>query len=119
MIKFKVPIFTEEYSINVAIGKREEISKVIAKTCKGWSYEEALAWTEARRGGTFDLLPRIHPLIVVDSELGAGVYSTLPHEAAHAADYIMDNLGIEDKSGEFRAHAISAVMRYYNKFLKK
>lgn len=114
MKTFKVPIFTEEYKIEVAIGTTEELAKLVSKTCLGWDYEDAYARCRSSRGLAFNRLPDMHPLIALDGELPWDqALATLPHEACHAVAYIMDFLGIKDENGgEFLGHGISAVMRH-------
>lgn len=120
----KVPIFTEEYKIIVAIGKVEELARYVAKNCDGWDYNRALEMCNRARGNAWNRLasddPK-HPLITLDGELDYKLaLCTLPHEAAHAVEYIIDYMNIKDVNGEFLGHGISAVMRYcLDEILKK
>jgi len=108
-----VPVFTEEYKIRVFFGNDEQRAKKIAKYVHDWSYEEALGHCEKSRGNAFNSLPSGDPLITIDEGFGKeSVLSTLPHEAVHCAKYIADFLGINDSSGEWEGHIVSAVMRY-------
>lgn len=99
MKNIKVPIFTEEYKIEV------EITKNIK---------------DEFRGRAFNRLPDKNPLIKINGDLSYyTALATLAHEASHAMDYIEEYLGLEDPSGEFHAHGIGAVMRIVGKSLKK
>lgn len=116
MKKITIPIFTEEYKIVVFVGTVEEIAKYVSKNVYGWDYDKALQQAKDTRGCAFDRLnygvkPE-HPLITLDIELPyEEALATLPHEASHCAGYIMDYLGIQDPTDEFKGHVISAVVR--------
>ena len=120
MKRIRVPILTEQYAINVFIGKRKDVMRAAKKYC-GPRFDFQM---EGRRGMAIDTLntsdPK-HPLICIDGDLPADTgLATLAHEASHAMDYLIDYIGILDRSGEFRGHGIAAVMRAVTKlFLKK
>lgn len=105
--KFKVPIFTEEYSVWVYVGSLDLVETEALKY--GVPKEYIM---DHSRGRTFRMLPEKHPLIIVNGDLPASVaISTLAHEASHAVDYIADYVGVNDTNGEFRGHGISAICR--------
>lgn len=114
--KLKVPIFTEEYYITVFIGKRDELIKAAAKYT---TYSpKTVEFDFKGRGLTYNCFPELHPLILVDGDLPHTIsIPTLAHEASHALDYIQEYLGMDDKSGEFRAHGISAILRAIYKII--
>jgi hypothetical protein len=63
--------------------------------------------------------PDSNPLFIVDGDLPVPVgLATAAHEASHVMDYIIEYIGMDDKSGEFRGHGIGAVMRSINKAFK-
>lgn len=112
MKKIIVPIFTEEYKIVVFFGATQQRAKMIASYCDGWDYKMALQLAEGTRGTANNTLPDKPPLITIDIDMSyEDILSTLPHEASHAIDYIMDYISMEDSNGEFKGHAISAVVR--------
>ena len=114
MKTIKVPIFTEEYKVVVAIGTVEELAKYVSNYAAGWNYEDAWIKCSETRGACWNTLPARHPLITLNGDLSWDLaLATLPHEACHAVASIMDHLGIrDDNGGEFLAHGISAVMRH-------
>lgn len=121
--KIIVPIFTEEYKVIVAFGTVEQLAKLVAKTCDGLDYQNALERCKNTRGCAWNRLageyPE-HPLITVNADLDYKIaLAVIPHEALHAVKYISDFIGIDDKNGEFEAHGISAIMRYCTKFIFK
>ena len=60
----------------------------------------------------------LHPLIVIDGDIPANhALATIAHEAAHALDYIIEFIGMDDRSGEFRAHGIAEIMRQTTKVI--
>ena len=65
MKKFRVPVFTEEYAINVCLGTRKEILKEAAKYLEH-GVEKEFAYS---RGMCWDCFPDKNPLIIVDSDL--------------------------------------------------
>ena len=123
MIKKKIRVFTEEYRINVFIGTRDEIVSAAARylkaqkkdiarqfgSCRGFAWN-CLAFEENKR----------QPLIIVDGDLPEHIaLATLAHEASHAMDYIASHISLNDRSGEFHAHGIAAVMRGCGKYIFK
>lgn len=119
MKKIRVPIFTEEYAINVYIGKEDEMLKAASKYMK-CSFNATKNQFEGNRGMAWNCFPEWNPLIGINGELPFRIaLATLAHEACHAMDYIIEKIGINDRSGEFRCHGISAVMREVCKTFKK
>lgn len=119
MKKIKVPILTEEYKILVCIGTIEELITFTNKYAPAWDKQRCSALLNNSRGVAWNCLPEEHPLITIDETLSfEEKLATLPHEASHAMQYIMDYLGIEDASDEVRGHGISAVMRHCIKYLQ-
>lgn len=117
MKKFKVPIFTEEYSVIVVIGARKDIIKFISKYTGSTIQEVEIFFTDYCSGLCWNCLPNNHPLIAVDGQLNAfKQISTIAHEAAHAMDYIADHIKLEHT--EFRAHGIASIMRHIFKNIK-
>lgn len=117
MKKIRVPIFTEEYAINLYIGTKGEV----LKEAESRSTTSRLAQS---RGvcfyNTLEGDDPIHPLILLNGDLPWDVaLSTVAHEASHAMDYISEFIGMNDKSGEFKAHGISAVMRAVAQLVKR
>lgn len=107
MKKYKVPIFTEEYFVNVYIGNNNEIKK---EAIKYGIKEEYLI--ENTRGMAFRMLPDKHPLIIVNGDLPTHIaIATLAHEGCHAINFISEYLHINDINGEFQAHGVSAILR--------
>lgn len=118
MRKFNVRIFTEEYAVNVYFGPVKELSKAAARymSCSAKTVEKHF---QNHRGVAWNCFPEKHPLIAVDGDLPWNIsLATLSHEASHAMDYIRENIGIEDKSGEFHAHGIATIMRSVLKKIK-
>ena len=117
MKKVKVPIFTEEYSVWVYIGSPKDVAREARK------YVESIDsnWGKVNRGRTYNGLPyKKHPLIIVNGDLPYfEALATLAHEASHAMDYIVEFIGLDDRSGEFRGHGIGAIMRIVGKSFKK
>jgi len=117
-----VPILTDEYFVDVLFGDREAVVHAGAKLCGDtvdWFRNEF----EGKRGMACNLLKKQRPrspLIVLDSSLPWPVaLATLAHEASHCMDYIASYIGIDDRSGEFHAHGIGAVMRSVGKEIAK
>ncbi len=111
MKKIAVQIFTEEYRVNVCIGKRKEIVAEAAKYL-GKPVERVEKEFENARGMAWNCMPESNPFIIIDGALPAAIaLSTLAHEASHALDYIKEFLCMDDRSGEFHAHGVAAVMR--------
>lgn len=112
MKKIIIPILNNEYKVLVVFGTNEERARYISKHVKGYDYEYALERCKATRGQTFLRLPQDHPLITIDIDLPYDMaFATIAHEASHAVQDIIDNLGIDDRSDEFKGHSISAIMR--------
>lgn len=109
MKKYRIPIFTEEYAVNVFIGKKDEVIKALAKYS---TYSpKTITKDFTGRGITYNLYPDKHPIIGINGELKAiQQIATLAHEAVHAIDYLMDYLGIGNES-EFRAHGVATILR--------
>jgi len=119
MKKFKVPIFTEEYSVQVYIGTRHEIISAVARYLD-CSYKAVDADFGNCRGRAWNALDPVygkrHPVIAVNGDLPVAVaLATTAHEASHAMDFIESFIGVKDINGEFHAHGISAVMRAVGK----
>lgn len=107
----RVPIFTEEYCINIYIGEREDLHKIAAKwmDCSVKACEKDF---DGNRGKAYNLFPEANPLILIDANLKAHIgIATIAHEASHAMDFIEKHIGIKEENGEFHAHGIAAVMR--------
>ena len=122
MTQLKVPIFTEEYSIVVCVGKREEILKSAAKYL-GVSLQAVKNDFGTCRGRAWNALDEVYgkknPIIVIDGDYPAKVsLATIAHESSHAMDFIEDFIVINDRNGEFHAHGIAAVMRAVGNILK-
>lgn len=112
MKKVRVPIFTEEYAINLCIGEKEKLVKEAARYCN--ESEDFIRRMFNGRGLALDAITKVnkHPLIIVDGSLPCiDSLPTVAHEACHAMDYITSFIGMNDISGEFRAHGVSAVLR--------
>lgn len=121
LIKLRVPIFTEEYSIQIGIGTRSQIlcfaSDYLNQSLKAIENDFGKC-----RGRAWDALNDVygnkHPLIVIDADYPTHIsLATVAHEASHAMDFIEEYVGVNDKNGEFHAHGISAVMRAVGKLL--
>lgn len=114
MKEYKVPIFTEEYFIEVAIGTKAEIQRLLKKLTGKVEVMEGF------RGHAYNFFPKWNPTIVIDGDLPTfEALATLAHESSHAMDFIRDYIGLEDKSGEFHGHGIAAVLREVGKGKKK
>ena len=119
MKKIRVPIFTEEYAVNVYIGKQEEVIKNAAKYMK-CSEIKVKNQFHNKRGMAWNCFPEWHPLIGINGELSATIaLATLAHESSHTLDFIIHHIGLDDRSGEFRAHGIACIMRTVGKSFKK
>jgi hypothetical protein len=115
VVKLKVPIFTEEYSIIVVVGTPTQIFPIVAKhlDVSKRAVENDFG---SCRGRAWDALDDVygnkHPIIAIDGTYPPHVaLATVAHEASHAMDFIERFIGLNDKNGEFHAHGISAVMR--------
>ena len=110
MKKYRVQIFTEEYAVNVFIGKRDWCIKEGAKYT---TYSPRTIKKDfTGRGITYNVFPEKNPLILIDGELKATTQiATIAHEAIHAIDYMMDYLNIDSKETEFRGHAVACLLR--------
>lgn len=113
MKRILVPIFTEEYKIEIIIGKLEEI-KVVGK-----KYLED-GYLDNKRGISIDRLRHgERPLILINGDYDyISCIATIAHEASHSMDDIKNYLGINDVNGEFHAHGIAAVLRKTLKYIK-
>ena len=110
LLKFRVPIFTEEYAVNVLIGTKDDVRKALV------AYTQYAPRTIEHnfngRGLTYNLYPDKHPIIGVDGDLPIHIaIATLAHEASHALAAIEKYVSMDDKSDEFHAHGIAAIMR--------
>lgn len=123
MKSLKVPIFTEEYAIEVRIGKKKDILKSAAKYL-GVSLKAIENDYGNCRGRAWNSLDSVYgvknPIIVIDGDLPYHVaVATIAHEASHAMDFIEDFIGINDKNGEFHGHGIAAVIRTSGKLFRR
>ena len=110
MKKFKVLIFTEEYSVNVLIGARIELKNELRKYT-GFSMKSIERDFDGR-GITYNCYPEKHPIIAIDGDLIIPVcLATLAHESVHALDYLMAHISINANETEFRAHGVAAIFR--------
>ena|SRR3990167_6815666 len=118
MKKYTVPILTEEYKVNVFIGRKKELIKHGEKYCNDKNFSSFFNGRGLTVNG-FDFKPVKPPAIFVDGDLPYPIaIATLAHEASHAVDYLIDFLGIKDSSGELLAHGIAAIMRHSLKGIK-
>ena len=108
MKKYKVQILTEEYSVNVFIGTKDEC---VREGARYTSFSQSNISDDFQgRGCAYCLYPKKHPLILIDGSLDkATAIATLAHEANHAMDYLMGYVKIN--SDEFRSHGIAAILR--------
>ena len=119
MRKYRIRIFTEEYAVNVFIGSRDEILNAGVLYTK-YAPKSLRRDFESKRGITYNCFPEKNPLILIDGDLPAHIATaTLAHEASHALQYLMDYLGMDDRSDEFRGHGIAAIMRTVGKDIFK
>jgi len=118
MRKVIVPIFTEEYSVDVYLGRKNELAKAISENT-GYSLEEATEMIDKTRGQAYNCLPGNDPVILVRTEkqFKKSVIATLAHEASHCMDYISEHLSLNHT--EFKAYGVAAIMRVAGKYLKK
>ena len=118
MKKYTVPILTEEYKVNVFIGRKKELIKQGGKYCNDKNFSSFLNGRGLAVDG-FDFKPVKPPAIFVDGGLPYHIaIAALAHEASHAVDYLIGFLGVKDSSGEIRAHGIAAIMRHCLKGIK-
>jgi len=112
MLKVKVQILTYEYSVNIFIGKSEELKEAILKYAHQ-PKDIIKERVENCRGTTWNcLINGSYPLIAINSELETKDFlGTLAHEASHAMDFISEYVNIDDRSGEWKAHGIGAIVR--------
>lgn len=110
MKKYRIPIFTEEYSVNLVIGKREEVEKELSKYT---TYSPKTIKKDFNgRGICYNCYPEKHPIIGIDGNLKVGTQiATLAHESIHAIDYLMEYIGIDSKETEFRGHGVATILR--------
>lgn len=118
MKKFRIPIFTEEYAVNVYIGKRDELIKAGAIYTTYSPKTIKIDFTG--RGICYNVYPDKHPLILIDGDLKFQTQiATIAHEAIHAVDYLMEYIDIDMKETEFRGHAVATILRtILNKIIK-
>jgi len=110
MKKYTIPIFTEEYCVNVIMGTRKQIVKELAKYT-GYA-EKTIERDFIGRGIFYNMFPDMHPVIAVDSDLKVNIgIATLAHEAIHAVRATEEYLGMDDRNDEFLAHAVSTIIR--------
>jgi hypothetical protein len=111
MKKYRIPIFTEEYAVNVVIGTREQVIKALAKYTT-YSPKTIKKDFENQRGIVYNCYPDKHPIIGIDGELNAITQiATIAHEAIHAIDYLMGYIEIDAKETEFRGHGVATILR--------
>lgn len=108
----RVPIFTEEYAIHVYLGEERRVVRAAEARARSKGCT-LLGSLDGKRGIAWNCLPEHNPIIAVRTDLAPiDAIATLAHEAAHAMDYIANNIGIgPDERREFCAHGISAVVR--------
>ncbi len=112
MKKYKVQIYTDEYSVDVYIGSPKELDTHLKRTLNPKDYDKYPFDGKQHRGRAFNCLPKHNPFIVIDGDLGYfEAMGTLAHEASHAMDYISEFIGVDDVSGEFKAGGIGAIVR--------
>lgn len=110
MKKFRIQIFTEEYAVNVYIGKRDELIKAGAVYT---TYSPKTIRNDFNgRGICYNVYPEKHPLILIDGDLKFQTQlATMAHEAIHAVDYLMNYIKIDMAETEFRGHAVAVILR--------
>ena len=110
---FRVPVLTEEYAIHIYIGPLPAVKVAAEQRLKAYGLNIKLCGTlNGLRGIAWDCLPEHNPIIAVRDDLSPDdARATLAHEASHAVGTICAAIDLDDAKGEFRAHAISAVMR--------
>jgi len=112
MIKTRVPIFTSEYHLTVVMGDHESLAKYVAANAEGWDYKKALKQVRKCSGCAWNTLPDKNLFITIDGCLSLDdALATISHEAVHAGLFLTEHLGIDDKTGEFVAHCVSAIFR--------
>lgn len=117
MKKYIVNVFTEEYAVNVIIGKYSELVRELSKYTT-YSPKTIAKDLKNRRGVCYDLFPEKNPVVAIDGELPYNIsLPTLAHETIHAVDSIADYLGIKNDT-EFRGHCVACVMRTVLKGIK-
>jgi len=122
MKKISVPVLNDEYSINVFIGTPQELVKHGTKYLE-FDEETVKRKVDNCKGTAWNAFTmdcsNYNPLILLNGDLPSEqAISTLAHEASHASDFIMEYIGLADESGEFRAHTISAVVRFFFKQMR-
>lgn len=116
----RVPVLTEEYGIHVYVGPLLTVKRVVERRlAQRYGLRVDLRGvSDQPRGIAWNCLPEHAPVIAVRPDLPKlEALATLAHEASHAAGYIAAATGLDDSRGEFRAHAISAVLRVAGKKL--
>lgn len=114
MKKIKVPIFTDEYFVNIFIGTPKELIEAGTKYLKidRSLVEEQVLKTRGTAWNALKGEKPTHPLILLDGTVPLEIgFASLAHESSHIMDYIIEFIGLEDKSGEFRGHGIGAIVR--------
>lgn len=111
MKTYLVPIFTDEYSVDIYIGTPKELDKLLKDNLAPKDYEKYYFNGNDHNGRAFNCLPKNHPFIIINGDLNYfDALGVLAHEASHVMDYISDYVGLDDKSGEFRAHGIGRIV---------
>lgn len=122
MKTYTIPILNSEYNVIVILGTIEECCKKGSEIAKQSNVPEHEWWFKdifKGRGHTFNF-PDLSPIVMVNGDLPIhSALATLAHEACHASDAISSYIGIDDKNGEFRAHAVGAIMRHVGKDIFK
>jgi len=122
MKTYHIPVLNSEYEVTVIIGTKEECWKEGARLAKKSDVPEHEWWFRdifKGRGHTFNF-PDLQPIVMVNGDLPVhSALATLAHEACHAADFISNYVCMDDKSGEFRAHTVGAIMRHVGKDVLK
>ena len=117
----RVPILTEEYAIHVYVGPLHAVKRVAERRlAQRYGLRVDLQdVTDQLRGIAWNCLPEHSPIIAVRTGLPKlEALATLAHEASHAAGFFAAATGLDDPRGEFRAHAISAVLRVAGKLIR-
>lgn len=118
MKKLEISIFTDEYKVLVFIGTVKELMAPLSKLSQ-WSKQEIRENFKNKRGQCFTYESDL-PVIAINGDFPwRDSLATVAHEASHAMDWIHDYMDMDDKSGEFKAHGISCIVRQVTKMIKK
>lgn len=105
-----VPVFTEN-GVWVYYGAWGSVNAAIERKFKKAKLDIEHIRADDERGATWNCYPEHDPIIGVENALrGLEAIAVLAHEASHAMDFISKRLGLNDASGEFRAHGIAAIV---------